>query len=125
MTVTMGKEAMSARLRSMLPQSPSGPMEDHDLMALEFTAEYGHLDSAGSVSLFSDYGAATLSDASATLVKDLALAGLLSKETALREMQRRGVLAAEVVPLEEIEKAATEGPALGELGGIAGDPADE
>jgi hypothetical protein len=40
MTVTMGKEAMSARLRSMLPQSPSGPMEDHDLMALEMTAQY-------------------------------------------------------------------------------------
>ena len=38
--VTLGKEAMAARLRSMLPQSPSGPMEDHDLMALEFKAQY-------------------------------------------------------------------------------------
>lgn len=99
--------------------------EDALDMALEFTAEYGHLDRAGSVSLFSDYGAATLSDASATLVKDLHMAGILSKETTLREMQRRGVLAAEVNPADEIEKAATEGPALGELGGIAGDPADE
>jgi hypothetical protein len=38
--VTLGKEAMSGRLRGMLPQSPSGPMEDHDLMALEFKAQY-------------------------------------------------------------------------------------
>lgn len=90
--------------------------EDALDMALEFTAEYGHLDKAGSVSLFSDYGAATLSDASATLVKDLHMAGILSKETTLREMQRRGVLAAEVNPADEIEKAASEGPALGELG---------
>lgn len=89
--------------------------EDSLDMALEFTAEYGHLDSAGTVSLFSDYGAATLSDASATLVKDLALGGMLSKVTALRELQRRGVLAADVDPEDEIERAEAEGPALGEM----------
>ena len=37
--VTMGRDHMAARMRSMLPQSPTGPMEDHDLMALEFTAQ--------------------------------------------------------------------------------------
>ena len=36
--VSMRKHVAS-RLRSMLPQSPTGPMEDHDLMALEFTAQ--------------------------------------------------------------------------------------
>lgn len=45
--VTMGQNYMAERLRSMLPQSPTGPMEDHDLMALEFKAQYflvtGHL----------------------------------------------------------------------------------
>ena len=30
---------MAARLRSMLPQSASGPFEDHDLMSLEFKAQ--------------------------------------------------------------------------------------
>jgi len=38
-TVTMGREHMAPRLRSMLPQSATGPMEDHDLMALEFKAQ--------------------------------------------------------------------------------------
>lgn len=38
-TVVMGAEFMAPRLRSMLPQSANGPMEDHDLMALEFTAQ--------------------------------------------------------------------------------------
>jgi Sulfotransferase family len=38
--VTMGRDHMAERLRSMLPQSPAGPMEDHDLMALEFKAQF-------------------------------------------------------------------------------------
>jgi hypothetical protein len=36
--VDMGS-LMAERLRSMLPQSATGPMEDHDLMALEFKAQ--------------------------------------------------------------------------------------
>jgi hypothetical protein len=35
----LGRDHTAARLRSMLPQSATGPMEDHDLMALEFTAQ--------------------------------------------------------------------------------------
>ena len=38
-TVTMGQSYVAERLRAMLPQSASGPMEDHDLMALEFKAQ--------------------------------------------------------------------------------------
>ena len=38
--VDMGRDHTAARLRSMLPQSATGPMEDHDLMALEFTAQF-------------------------------------------------------------------------------------
>ncbi len=45
--VDLGRQHMAERLRSMLPQSPTGPMEDHDLMALEFKAQYfltmGHI----------------------------------------------------------------------------------
>jgi hypothetical protein len=39
LTVELGNEHVAARLRSMLPQSATGPMEDHDLMALEFKAQ--------------------------------------------------------------------------------------
>lgn len=37
--VSLGQDHIAARLRSMLPQSATGPMEDHDLMALEFKAQ--------------------------------------------------------------------------------------
>jgi hypothetical protein len=37
--VDASHQHMADRLRSMLPQSATGPMEDHDLMALEFTAQ--------------------------------------------------------------------------------------
>jgi Sulfotransferase family len=40
MTVELGRDHSAARLRSMLPQSATGPMEDHDLMALEFKAQH-------------------------------------------------------------------------------------
>jgi Sulfotransferase family len=33
------QHSMAARLRSMLPQSATGPLEDHDLMSLEFKAQ--------------------------------------------------------------------------------------
>ncbi|MBO0728405.1 MAG: sulfotransferase [Acidimicrobiaceae bacterium] len=38
--VETGHSHMAARLRSMLPQSDNGPMEDHDMMALEFKAQF-------------------------------------------------------------------------------------
>ena len=51
MVFEMGHEHMAARLRSMLPRSATGPMEDHDLMALEFKAQYflvmGHMPTYG------------------------------------------------------------------------------
>ncbi len=37
-TVT-AMDAVAPRLRSMLPQSATGPMEDHDLLSLEFTSQ--------------------------------------------------------------------------------------
>lgn len=89
--------------------------EDSLDQALQYMADYARLPSGGNVSLFKDFGAATLSDASATLIKDLQMGGLISKETALIELQRRGVLSADLDPEEEIEKAEAEGPALAEL----------
>ena len=83
--------------------------------ALWITADYLRLPEGGTVKLFDDYGAATLSDASAQLVVDLNARGLLTKETTLREMQRRGVLEASVDPEEELARAEEEGPALGTL----------
>jgi hypothetical protein len=83
--------------------------------ALDFMAQFARLPTGAKVSLFKDYGAATLSDASAALVQSMQMSGLLSKETTLREMQRRGVLSADLDPLEELDKAEADGPPLGAM----------
>lgn len=97
--------------------------EDSLDQALWFMAQYARLPKAGKVSLFKDYGAATLSDASATLVKDLNAAGIITKATVVNEMKRRGVLSPDVDTEVEVASAEAEGPALGTLG--AADPADD
>lgn len=89
--------------------------EDSLDQALQFMAAYARLPSGGNVSLFKDFGAATLSDASATLIKDLQMSGLISKETALIELQRRGVLSPEVDPQDELAKAEADGPPPGTM----------
>lgn len=89
--------------------------EDSLDQALQFMADYARLGTGGNVSLFKDFGAATLSDASATLIKDLQAAGLISKETAIVELQRRGVLSAEIDPEDELEQAEKDGPPPGTL----------
>jgi len=90
--------------------------EDALDQALWFMAQYARLPSAGKVSLFKDYGAATLSDASATLVKDLNMAGIVTKSTVIEEMKRRGVLSSDIDTETEIAAAEAEGPPLGGLG---------
>lgn len=89
--------------------------EDALDQALAFMAEYANTGNGGSVKLFSDYGAATLSDASATLVADLNSRGLLSKKTVIEELKRRGVLSADVDADAEAAVVAEEGPPLGML----------
>jgi hypothetical protein len=98
--------------------------EDALDQALVFTAQFAHLDKPGSVKLFNDYAAATLTDASATLVKDLQMAGLISRATALRELQRRGVISSDIDVDDELAQAEADGPALGALPG-APLPGDE
>lgn len=91
--------------------------EDALDQALVYMAEYAGIAPAraGSVSLFKDFGAATLSDASAQLVADLNSRGLLSRATTLRELQRRGIIEESVDIEAEIAAAEEEGPSLGEL----------
>jgi hypothetical protein len=81
------------------------------LMALWVKEKQG-----GHVSLFKDFSASTLTDASAQLILSLQQAGLITKATAVREQQRRGMLAADIDPEDELEKVTEEGPALGTMG---------
>lgn len=86
--------------------------EDALDQALDFMAQFASLPSGGSVKLYADYGTATLSEASAALIKDLHLSGLVSGVTAITEFQRRGLLSDDIDPEEEFSKAQSEVPAL-------------
>lgn len=74
-------------------------------------------DDGGSVTLFKDFGAATLAEASAQLLLDMRRGGELSKATLLSEVKRRGILSADVDVEKELEAAAADGPDLNNLGG--------
>ena len=97
-------------------QRAAETFEDSLDKALQIVADYIKAPTGGTVSLFKDYGATSLSDASASLVKDLQMAGLLSKETTLRELQRRGVLSADLDLADELAAATADGPPPGSMG---------
>lgn len=90
--------------------------EDSLDQVLQFMADWIGEEEGGHVSLFKDYGAGSLSDASAQLILAMQQGGLITKETAIREQQRRGTLAADIDPQDELERVAEEGPALGSMG---------
>ncbi|MFZ5669115.1 MAG: DUF4055 domain-containing protein [Pseudomonadota bacterium] len=82
--------------------------EDSLDQALYLTALYASLPQGGHVSLFKDFGAATLAAASGQLVLSMQQGGLISKERAISEMKRRGELAADVDAEDEAEKVERE-----------------
>lgn len=71
-----------------------------------------------SVELHKDFGAASLGEASAQLVVALQQGGLISRDTAIAELKRRGTLADTVSAEEEAEKIASEPPPLGMPGQV-------
>ena len=91
--------------------------EDSLDQALDLMAEWMKTtEGGGHIKLFTDFGAWSLDAASGVLIKDLAMAGMITKETALRELQRRGTLSADIDPKEELEAVDEQGPALGSMG---------
>lgn len=89
--------------------------EDAIDQALYFMAQFAGLPDGGKVKLYADYGTGTLSEASAALIESLHLAGLVSKVTAITELQRRGVLSDDIDPETEVAAVDAQGPALGAL----------
>lgn len=90
--------------------------EDALDLALQYMADWIKAGEGGSVSLFKDFAAASLTDASAQLVVQMAQGGLITKETALREQQRRGVLSPDLDVATEVAKAKESEPSLGTVG---------
>lgn len=87
--------------------------EDRIDEALQMMADYASLPDGGHVSLFKDFGAATLQAASGQLMLSLEQGGVISQHTLIEELKRRGELSAEVNAEEEQEKIAEQGQALG------------
>lgn len=95
-------------------------LQDSLNAALQLTADWINKPAGGTVTLFNDFGAATLDAATATLVKDMVAAGQLSKESGFKEQQRRGTISGELTWEDERERIEQDGPALGELTGDPG-----
>lgn len=89
--------------------------EDSINQALVIMAQMAKLEASGSATAHKDFGASSLSGASATLIKDLMVANKLSDETGINELKRRGELSAEVDPEIEAERIKAQGPPLGEV----------
>jgi hypothetical protein len=91
--------------------------EDSVDQVLQMMSDWVRLGGQGGhVALFKDFSAATLTDASAQLVLSMQQSGLITKQTAIREQQRRGMLSPDLNPDKELEAVGEEGPALGTLG---------
>jgi hypothetical protein len=78
----------------------------HDLddalnTALQLMAEWVGEKEGGHVSVYKDFGAATLAEASADLLLKATLAGEMSRESLHEELQRRGIRSGDVTWADE------------------------
>lgn len=87
--------------------------EDALNQALQFMAMWVGEPDGGSVELFKDFGAASLSDASAELLLKGNQAGKLSDQTLVSEWKRRGILSPDMDFETEKDLIDSQGPALG------------
>ena len=80
---------------------------------LQYMADWVGEADGGSVSLFTDFGAATLGEASAELLLKANQSGKLSDETMFDEWKRRGIISPENEWNDEQERIQEQGMALG------------
>ena len=92
-------------------------VEDALDMALQIMASWVGEANGGNVSLYKDFGAATLAEASAELLLKSNMAGKLSDQSYFEELQRRGIIAPDRKWDQELERVQDQAPALGDVGG--------
>lgn len=97
-------------------QSITQSFEDALDQCLQITADWVGEPTGGHVTVFNDYGAASLQEASAQLLLTTNQAGKLSDETLHSEYQRRGILSADLSWEDEQARIEAQGPALGTMG---------
>ena len=98
--------------------------EDSLDQCLQFMAMWVNEPEGGHVTMFKDFGAANLAEASAELLLKSNQAGKLSDETYFGELKRRGIVSPDATWTDEQEKIAEQGPALGMVGNdpVVNDP---
>lgn len=90
--------------------------EDSINQCLQFMADWVGESTGGSVDLFKDFGAASLTDASAQLLLTMSTSGKLSDMTLISELKRRGILSPDLDFEAEKELLEQQGPPLGTVG---------
>lgn len=90
-----------------------GDLQDAASQTIALLAEWVSEKSCGHITIFRDFGAATLAEASAELLMEMNIAGSLSNETLFREIQRRGMISSEVKWEEELKRLASQPPKPG------------
>ncbi len=88
-------------------------MEDALDQCLQYMADWVGEAEGGNASVFKDFGAATLAEASAELLLKTNQAGKLSDETYFNELKRRGIYAPDSTWEDEKERIDGQGAALG------------
>ena len=93
-------------------QRTSLMMQDALNQAIRFMAQYAKQNDGKDeyVKLFMDFAAATLAEASASMLIGLSNGGTLSRETLINELKRRGILASDVTWVGEQVLIELEGP---------------
>lgn len=90
-------------------------IEDAADQALQFMAEFLGEATGGHVTLFKDFGAATLAETSAELLLKANQAGKLSDESLYEELQRRGIIKPDTNWETEKERIERQGPPPGTM----------
>lgn len=90
-------------------------LEDAADQALQLMADWVGEQQGGHVTVFKDFGAATLAEASAELLFKANQAGRISNESLYGEFQRRGIVRPDATWAEEQERIEAQGPALGSM----------
>lgn len=109
-----GKAIDAAAMHAPL-QAMAASLQDALELAFAFAGEYAGLgpDGAGSVTVNTDFGIAYRDAGDLTALIQMRNAGDITRERLLMEMQRRGVLADDLVIEDELDELENEAPALG------------
>jgi hypothetical protein len=90
-------------------------IEDAADQALQLMGEWVGEQQGGHISIYKDFGAATLAETSAELLLKFSQSGGLSKESLFGEYQRRGIIRPDTTWEDEMGRLEGEGPALGTM----------